>query len=225
MPDNRFFVDALLEEDKIVVIQEQELHHLAHVMRIKPGETVEIVNGKNQLAQAQLLSLHKTKAELTIKKVETRKKPKKEIILAQALPRLNRLDFIIEKGTELNATAFWLFPGAESERKSLSQQQENRLIQISISSMKQCGRLDLPPLLFKPALSQWTKPPGHLFFGDPESSLPYTPLAPLIFFIGPEKGFSSTEVALLQKWGAKGVRLHSNVLRVDTAAIAALALS
>jgi 16S rRNA (uracil1498-N3)-methyltransferase len=225
MPDDRFFVDEPLETGKNVRVEGIELHHLKDVMRIKIGEKVELVNGKNQLAQAELLSFHKAEATLLIQNVETRDKPKNEIILAQALPRLNRLDFIIEKGTELNATAFWLFPGAESERKELSPQQKNRLIQISISSMKQCGRLDLPPLLFKPALSQWDKPSGHLYFGDPESSISYTSQTPLIFFIGPEKGFSPSETALLQNWGAQGVRLHPNVLRIDTAAIAALALS
>lgn len=225
MPDNRFFVDAPLETGKTVSLEGSELHHLAHVMRVQKGEKVEIVNGKNQLADAELLSLHKAQAILVIQKVETRKKPQKELILAQAIPRLNRLDFILEKGTELNATAFWLFPGEGSERKNLSPQQESRLIQITISSMKQCGRLDLPPLLLKPPLSQWSKPPGALYFGDPESSTAYKPSGSLIIFIGPEKGFTSAEVALLQTWGAQGVRLHPNVLRVDTAAMVALALS
>lgn len=226
MPDNRFFVDTPLEAGKPIALEGPELHHLAHVMRTEIGEKVEVVNGKNQLAIAELLSLRKTQASLLIQSVETQEKPQREVILAQAIPRLNRLDFIIEKGTELNATAFWLFPGEGSERKILSPQQENRLLQVTISSMKQCGRLDLPPLLLKPALSQWTKPTGTLFFGDPESDISYAPSpTPLIFFVGPEKGFTSTEVALLKKWGAKGVRLHPNVLRVDTAAIAALALS
>ncbi len=226
MPDNRFFIDAPLETGKPIALEGPELHHLAHVMRIQIGEKVEVVNGKNQLAIAELLTLRKTQANLLIQSVETKEKPQKEVILAQAIPRLNRLDFIIEKGTELNATAFWLFPGEGSERKTLSPQQENRLMQVTISSMKQCGRLDLPPLLLKPPLSQWAKPTDTLFFGDPESNVSYAPPpTPLIFFVGPEKGFTSTEVALLQKWGAKGVRLHPNVLRVDTAAIAALALS
>ena len=120
-------------------------------------------------------------------------------------------------------TEFWLFPGEKSEKKTVSHLQ--RLETIQINALKQCGRLFLPRITLKPPLDQWQQPPGSLFFGDlsPQAPLlkgPFT--SPITFFIGPEKGFSPTELATLSQFKAIGISLHHNILRAETAAITAL---
>ena len=95
MPHDRFFLDQLFTPEQTLSLEKEELRHL-HVMRISPGETIELVNGRNQLAEAQVQALSKTSASLKISAL-SEGKTKTKLILAQALPRLPRLEWLLEK--------------------------------------------------------------------------------------------------------------------------------
>lgn len=232
MPHERFFIDTPFKAGESVCLEETEFHHLSHVMRARLGDQVELVNGQNQLAQASVSSLARHHADLTISDVYTEQRVKPTIILAQAIPRFNRLEYILEKATELNASQFWLFPGILSEKGEFSENQHKRISQLIIAAMKQCGRLDLPTVEFKPPLLKWQPVEGRLLFGDTSPTAPFlSQLEPApaasctLFFIGPEKGFDPKETAFLKTTlSATGVRLHQNILRVDTAPLVALSL-
>ncbi|HSW87284.1 MAG TPA: RsmE family RNA methyltransferase [Rhabdochlamydiaceae bacterium] len=232
MPAERYFVNNHLSDAETVFVEDQEFHHLCNVMRTKPGDRIEIVNGKWQLATGVVQKLGKKSASVSITSVETRfPEGKTPIILAQAIPRFNRLEFILEKATELNVSEIWLFPGEISEKEHFTPNQQNRMSQIAISAMKQCGRLDLPEIKLMPPLKEWKTFYPSSFFGDTRKEAPFLweistkPASeePRIVFIGPEKGFHPSEIDLLEKKiHAKGIKLHSNILRVDTASLAAL---
>lgn len=228
MPDNRYFLDAPLSSHALVSLEGDEWHHLTHVMRAKPGKCIELVNGRGQIARATLTALHKKSATAHVEEIEELPFPQYSLVLAQALPLPSILPWIIEKGTELGATAFWLFPGEKSKSIYLSDNQRRRLYQTTISSMKQCGRLYLPSIVEKPRLIDWQEPlQGSLFFGDPTSSIAISlpPPGDIVLFIGPESGLSINEVEFLQKsLNVKGIRLHPNTLRTETAAICALSI-
>lgn len=233
MPADRFYVKSPLADGQRIRIEGTEFHHLAHVMRGVAGDPVEIVNGCGLLAEGTVHAIEKKYATVDISKVvEQQSAPVHQVILAQAIPRSNRLDFILEKGTELGMTQLWLFPGAHSERKTVSDNQIERMESVIIAAMKQSGRLDLPLLKVLPELKKWPPLPYPAFFGDLSPSAPSfekcwkanTPKEGTIIFIGPESGFNEPETAILRTLGAQGVKLHQNVLRTDTAAIAALAL-
>lgn len=230
MPAERYFFSGKLHLHEMIELGEREFHHLIHVMRAKSGDHVELVNGQGNLALALLKDIKKEHAQLEIIKIETAPLPSIQVILAQAIPRLNRLDDILEKGTELGMDELWLFPGEESERKEINAHQFQRLEAIMTAAMKQCGRLWLPKLLLKKRLSMWEKPKGELFYGDPEGKNFFKAWNTerkkecIVFFVGPEKGFTRNEEALFKKWEAQGVRIAQNILRTDTAAIAALTL-
>lgn len=116
MPAERYFLDAPFVRGQEILMEDEEMHHLIRVMRTEIGEEVELINGRGELAQAKLTSVGKRSANLLVQEVISESEPPR-LILAQALPRLNRLETIIEKGTELNVTEFWLFPGQFSEKK------------------------------------------------------------------------------------------------------------
>lgn len=223
MPAHRFFLNSPLTHSTLS-LSEEELHHLKHVMRARPGDTVEIVNGKGTLVQARLLDA--THLEITHRHQEP--PPSRTLVLAQALTRPALLDWIIEKGTELGATHFWLFPGELSDKKELSPHQLERLSTLLISALKQCGRLYLPTLEIKPRLLLWQRPPGTLLYGSfAPGAKPLQPHAPspVIIFIGPEKGLSNGEESFLEnKLHASPVTLHPNILRAETAALCALSV-
>lgn len=234
MPVERFYTPIELSEYSSVVLEGPEFHHLAHVVRIKTDEEVELVNGRGALAVAIVQRLNKKQAELLVKKVEILPRPKMEIILAQAIPRLNRLDFILEKATELGMTQLWLFPGARSERKSLTESQLERIHTMTVAAMKQCGRLYLPTVVIKPELSKWKQFESPAFFGELNAEAPllrdawpkhkHDQSREVVIFIGPEGGFTDVEEGILKGLNVEGVRLHSNVLRTDTASLVALTL-
>lgn len=231
MPAERYYSPHSFAVDGIIVLAESEHHHLLHVMRTAVGEEVELVNGQGMLAKAELITSGKRESTLKIFAVEQSPPPASPLILAQAIPRLNRLDTIIEKGTELGMTELWLFPGEKGERRELQPNQKERASHVAIAAMKQCGALWLPVLQWMPTLKEWQKQKVPLFFGDLESDVSlwdYLTKHPTsdgaIFVTGPEAGFSERERAHLIALGAHGVKLHKNILRTDTASIAALSM-
>ena len=227
MPANRYYIDAPLKEHEEVVIEESEFHHLSRVMRARIGDPLELVNGKDILATAHITIIEKKQAHAHIDTVETKKSSLPAITLAIPLTQSSKLDLIIEKGCELGASAFWIYPADCSEKKTLTTNQKQRLSHLLISAMKQCGRLDLPTLELKPPLKEWAPFKGLTLFGDTsETAKPLTKdtsEAPILFITGPEKGFTPLELTTLkERLHAKGVRLHANTLRMETAPLVAL---
>ncbi len=231
MPENRFYIDTDFKENAPVELIGDELRHL-HVMRRKKGDSIELANGKGSLAKGVLIDLSKRSALIEVDDISHIPQQTQKIILAQALVRPSSLEYIIEKGTELGASEFWLYPATFSEKKTISLQQNLRLKNLTISALKQCGRLYLPRIYEKPPLQKWPPFSGQIFFGDIR---PKTPLfskrslhsqKDILFFVGPEKGLADPEITFLEKsLNATGVSLHENTLRVDTASLAAVFLS
>lgn len=227
MPENRFFCDSLPILHEKTKLTEKEHHHLSHVMRLKVGQEIELINGKGVLAKAKIEVITRNNTILLIENIEQKPVPKIDQILAQGIPRMNRLEWIIEKGTELGVTEFLLMPTERSE-KPLSLNKLERLKSISISAIKQSGRLYLPKISITPPLLNWSPPQMPLFFGDLSENAP--PLkdqkinSNFLWITGPESGLSQKEEDYLRTHGAVGVNLHQNILRTDTASIVALSL-
>jgi len=142
--------------------------------------------------------------------------------------RASKLEWVVEKGTELGANAFLFYTAVHSEKDELSSNQLERLRYLAISALKQSGRLYLPSFEIVPDLSALFVKEARFLFGDPRAkdrfefaSLKGTP--EIVFVTGPEQGFSAEELAVLDKY-AKGVRLSANVLRAETAPIAAASM-
>lgn len=231
MPNDRFFTSESLEEGKILLLKDEEHHHLAHVMRLKLDDTLEIINGKGFLALAKLTQLQKKQSLLHIESCKYFPPPTFKLKLAIGLPRFNRLEYLIEKGVELGIDTFLLFPANGSEKESLSENQWQRMEHLATSAIKQCGRVYLPEIIFMPHLCSCEKGQEKRFYGKVGAApafhqelFSHPSKEDRLFFIGPEKGFDEQEIAILENTlHAKGVSLSQEVLRVDTAAIAAAA--
>lgn len=232
MPIERYFLDEPIEAHELKSLKGSEFHHLSKVTRIRSGEKIELVNGKGVLAQATVQKVEKDQALLLIDEVFNEPPRSDQLILAQALPKVNRLDFILEKGTELGVDEFWLFPGDLSVKKDFSENQIERAHAVTVAAMKQSGRLTLPVVKLMPKLEKWPEISGTAYFGDVEPNADVfikcwkgeKHTSPIFFFVGPESGLSDDEVKCLKERGVKGVKLHENVLRTDTASLAAISL-
>lgn len=222
MPAERFYVDADLKG--VITLEGPEQHHLAHVMRIRIGKEVELVNGRGSLANAKLIALSKREATLEVLSETSTPLPFPRMTLAIPLMRPSKLEFAIEKCTELGAHGFLLYPAEYSEKEDLSPHQQERLKTISIAAMKQCGRLDLPKIEILSAFSDIFKTPAIYLFGHTRSKEPRIAAeGKIVFITGPERGFSEKELKVLDEKG-KPVRLHENILRAETAPMVALIL-
>ena len=224
MPAARFFFPKPFTLGGEVVLEGQESSHLSRVTRKGPGDVVELVNGLGELAKGEVLRTEKQTATLLIKAVEKTPLQKPLLIVAQALPHLQKLDLVVEKGTELGCDLFWFFEGDLSDKKGLTPQQKIRLQTIAEAALKQCGRLFLPKIELFPSLEEVLKMDATFFYGDPNAPwIEAQGAPPFCFVVGPESGFSKRELKLLEK-KATGAKLHTNILRTETATISALSL-
>ncbi|MEM7174458.1 MAG: RsmE family RNA methyltransferase [Chlamydiota bacterium] len=228
MPANRYYLSTPLIAGENHLLDSDEFHHLVHVMRKKAGDLIELVNGRGDLATAEVNTIEPKAAHITVKTVTQAKPALPPLTLIQALLPLPQLKLIVQKATELGAAQIFLFPSAQSEKKTLSSVQLTRLIQTTIAALKQCGRLDLPLLSFLPTLDHLSLTTQLLLFGDLRQKAPLLHTVSAVkscaMIIGPEKGLTQREMTLLEtKHCARGVKLHPYTLRAETAAIAALA--
>ena|SRR3990167_2485484 len=231
MPFDRFYLPESFHLNEEKELLGDEFTHLSKVMRKKKGDVIELINGKGELAVATISEITKNSTQLVLTKVEKGEEQAPHVILIQAIPKLSHLEMILQKGTELGAHSFWLYPGTFSEKTDFSKNQMNRFDHILVSAIKQCGRLYLPKIQIFHKLDDISIDDGMVFFGDLAPKAPYLKkmwdqtIKTLYFFNGPEQGFSEKEEALLvSKFHAKGIKLNPNILRTETAAIVAITL-
>lgn len=233
MPAERYFCPEEFVVGSSLLISGGESLHLVKVMRNGCGDLIELCNGRGTLASAKITAVERQGVFVEVEEILKFEPAPSAIILAQGMPKINRLDFIVEKGTELGMTELRLFPGERSEKVGLSSQQRERIAMQLIAAMKQCGRLYLPKVELAPPLVQWVGGAGGVeLFGDlGEQAQSFYSLrqqglltGAVTAFIGPEAGLTSREEKILRKRGALGVKLHKNILRTETAAIVMLAL-
>ncbi|EDV27354.1 Ribosomal RNA small subunit methyltransferase E [Trichoplax sp. H2] len=238
MPCYRFYLNSNLVKNGRVALQGDQLHHMKNVMRLRVGETVEIINGRNQLAQARIDAYQGNQiAHVNIDQVLTQlvlDKPR--INLIQPLIRSKGLDLVIEKCTELGVSHFYLYASELGEISQFSSARCKKLTEIAISAIKQCGRLDLPTLTFADRLHNLKLQSNvhPICFGDTRhldnAQVGFTPQSTLAqcktVCIGPEKGFSDKEINYLEnQLGATGIKISPFILRSETASITLTALT
>lgn len=226
MPHARYYINDSLSLLEHVKLSKDEELHMLKVLRTRVSEEVELINGRGFLATATLEKDH----TLKITKIHYEEKKEPEMVIAQAIPTGSKLDFVIEKATELGVSQIWLFPGKLSEKHEISPTLLKRLETITISACKQSSRLYMPSIKIMPALKSWEFPlPFTLYYGDVDSNAPpfmqKWDKQSFIFVIGPEKGLSLDETHLLKSQQGQGVKLHPNILRTETASLVALSIA
>jgi 16S rRNA (uracil1498-N3)-methyltransferase len=211
----RFYTPSQLSPGLNAVLDTEELHHLSRVLRVKPGDKIELVNGRGDLALASF------QEEIRVLSVQREEPIKTKSILIQALPEKHHLEFILEKATELGITDFWIFPSEKSKIQEISDAFVGRMKKITISALKQSKRLFLPDIQIYRKISDIKKNPYKLYLADPKGA-PFTPETDTsrAFIVGPESGFTQKENLYFQeKLNAIPTTLSKNVLRTETAAI------
>ena len=230
----RVHVDAGLRAGAELALPETSAAHLTRVLRLQAGDSCIVFDGRGHEADAQLVAIDKRGARVRIGEVRT---PANEspvrITLLQGVARGEKMDLILQKGTELGVTAVAPVFSDRSEVKLDGARAAKRLEHwrgVVISACEQSGRAFVPdvqpPVALANALS--TLAPTTRLLLDPVASMSCrTALATgqrdVALAVGPEGGWSPQDRSLLEAQGFLGVRLGPRVLRTETAGLAAIA--
>lgn len=198
-------------------------HHLGRVLRLGDGEVVEVVDGRGGCARARWSA----RGPLTVTERQPRQPPTATpVILAVAPPRLARLEWLVEKATELDVSSTVLVASARAERVP-GPGRLTRLARKTDAAMLQCRRLHRMALVGPMNLDQCLQlhGTGEIWLGaPPDEDTPVRPIrpghGPLLILVGPEGGFTASERERALQAGGSAVSFGSTVLRVETAAIA-----
>ncbi len=227
---HRFFLSQTPTEDT-ARLEGDEARHLARVMRAKTGDTVELFDGQGTSWTATVQAIQRNHVSLRLDQKQSEIISNKPIItLAVALPKGDRQKWLIEKITELGTDS--LVPltttrsVAEPTNAAIS-----RLQRGVIESCKQSGRNRLLEITQPQSLHNLlTTSSASLRIlacpdGTPMQSILLKPVDNILIVIGPEGGFTDEEIRAANASGFTQMSLCQNILRIETAAIAAAVIA
>ena len=228
LPSIRLFLPGPLGDQATVTTTAAQAHYLAHVMRRGVGDRLRVFNGSDGEFVATISDLRRDHAALAIGE-QSRPQPREpDLWLIFALLKRGPTELIVQKATELGASA--LLP-AFTTRTNADRTNLDRLTAIATEAAEQCGRLTVPtlrpPRALSAILADW--PAGRRLIACFERAadlpMPRSNNEPSALLIGPEGGFTDTELDALQaRPFVLPVTLGPRLLRAETAAIVGLAL-
>ena len=229
---SRFFIDVPLSLGQHE-LPEAQAHYIGRVLRHAVGDTVQLFDGSGQEYLGELIEVGKKNVRVELREAFTgQAESPLRIHLGQGLSRGERMDWAIQKATELGANEISLIVSERCEVRLKDERADKRMAhwrQVAISACEQCGRSVLPIIHPPISLNEW------LVQTHAELKLVLHPVAEpwashpqpksLAFLIGPEGGLSDNEVALAKHHSFHAARLGPRVLRTETAPVVALSVA
>jgi 16S rRNA (uracil1498-N3)-methyltransferase len=231
---SRLYLDRDLGTDRIT-LTDREAHYLGTVLRLKRGDRLLAFNGRGQERHAAVRTITRRLTELDLlEPAAPLPEPKLDLTLLQALPKGEAMDLIVQKATELGVGAVvpvvsdFSVVRLDDERAARRVEHWTRIAQ---SACEQCGR-------HRPMEIHPVTPLEACLASVPESAVklaldtgaeaafapPAMPAGKAVLLVGPEGGFSETDLARIDTAGFAALRLGPRTLRAETAAIVACAL-
>ena len=229
---SRFFIDAPLSLGQHV-LPEAQAHYISRVLRLGEGAALQLFDGSGTEYLGEVIEAGKKAVRVELREqVAGLAESPLQVHLGQGLSRGERMDWAIQKATELGVAEITPIVSSRCEVRLKDERTDKRMNhwrQVAISACEQCGRSVLPLIHPPLALEDWLKqssaqlklvlhPVAEVLSSHPK---PQT----LAFLIGPEGGLSDTEVALAQAAGFHAARLGPRVLRTETAPVVALSVA
>jgi 16S rRNA (uracil1498-N3)-methyltransferase len=236
MSARRFFVEGSHEAGERVAIGERDAHKIARVLRLRDGDELEIVDALGHTFDARVrLEPQGLHAELMTMRAAASPAGLR-IDIAQGIPKGAKMDFVIEKATELGAAAVLPFYSRRSVVQDLGDAKLERWRRLAKTAAAQCDRREVPevraPSTFETLLERCAEydlvlMPWERAAADPlRESLPVwlERARRVLVIVGPEGGFTADEAELGRAAGARLVSLGERLLRSETAGLAMLAI-
>ena len=222
----RLFYKENLSDNLNSNLDKSQSHYISKVMRIKEGESFSLFNDSGEW-EAKINEIKKGIVNFIIVKKLKNSENNSEIWLAFTPIKLNYLNFMIQKATELGVTKF--IP-ILSERTMVRDLNSERLNKVIIEASEQSNRIKLPKLeklvKFKDFIKLYKD--TDIIFGDLNSSNDQIKInkdSPVCILIGPEGDFSENErKEILDLKNVKSLKINKNILRAETAAISIISI-
>ena len=243
MTSNRFYLENVNLDSLFVFLEGEEHHHLCYVARVNPRDVVWLFDSQGKSYSARVEEIHKDKTKLRILETFEKREKKNKILLAQALLKAKKMEFIIQKSVELGIVSF--FPVITA--RSITRIEENvekkikRWRKIALEAAKQSNNPQLPsifpPFSLKRLIDE-VDAEKKLFFhedkgtylrevllkGKGKSGSISEPPSSTIILIGPEGGWTEEETEFVVSQGYERISLGENILKSETAALSSLAM-
>jgi 16S rRNA (uracil1498-N3)-methyltransferase len=231
----RFFADADLLAGATALLPEDAAHHAVHVLRLREGEEVILFNGRGGEYAGRIAAIDRLRVsvEVLAHRALERESPL-AVTLVQGVSAREKMDFTVQKATELGVAAVQPVIAARSVGRVAGEragQKRAHWQRVAIAACEQSGRNRVPLVLEPLPLAEFCRAPaapGTRLLLAPQASLGMREAAARLegsvaLAAGPEAGFTADEEAMLAEAGFVPVRLGPRVLRTETAALAALA--
>ncbi|MDD7762663.1 MAG: 16S rRNA (uracil(1498)-N(3))-methyltransferase [Selenomonas sp.] len=234
----RLFYKGLLADT--IKITGSDAHHLMHVMRAKAGQLVTVVDDNGQVAAMEMVAFSDSAVTLQLKEhlAADTESPLK-IMLAQCLLKADKMDMVVQKAVELGAVGVIPISSQNCVARYDAKKgaaRKDRWQKIADEAAKQCGRTALLKVRPIVTLGQFiadmqSTDSSLVFFYENENEqsakeyLRSLKAKQIVLLVGPEGGFSLDEAKLIEEAGGKSVTLGPRILRAETAALTAIAVT
>ena len=232
-----FFIDGIDNKDNIVSIVENDYNHIKNVLRMNIGDKIQICDKKTgESYLAEIHSIDKEKVNCTIIKELDNNEPFLNITIFQGIPKADKMDYIVQKSTELGAKKIVPVEMKYCVAKLNNPEKKiERWRKIAEASAKQCKRniipkiesaIDIRELIdeikdYDLTIVAFENEKEHTLKSILDNNKDIKSIA---IIIGPEGGISPEEIELFMKNNVKIASLGNRILRTETAAIAILAM-
>lgn len=229
----RIFTPQALREGGELVLEEAASRHLASALRLQLDAQVILFNASGGEFQARIKTLDRKRVSL---QVVTHNPVEREsplhTHLGIAVSRGERMDWVVQKATELGVNTISPLFSERTEVKLKSERAEkkvNHWQQVAVSACEQCGRNQVPRIAPLQQLSNWLPTVEAecklvLHHRNSNSLRELGPPNSVALLIGPEGGLSDLEIANASAVGFSALALGPRILRTETAPLAALSL-
>ena len=222
---HRIFCTEIPEAGEVFQPASREAEHLFKVFRARPGDAVELLDGRGKRAEAEVIP----GKQLIINTVSVCAEPEEKLHLCCALPRRQKFDVLLKQAAELGA---WSIRPVNCERSVAEGNPRERWEVLLQEACKQSGNPFLPEIFreadVKDTLEALKQENIDIYYGSVkvipllDDALPRNRQKAVL--IGPEGGFTDAEVEVIENAGGKPLNLGPHILRLETAAVAALAV-
>ncbi|GGY82578.1 ribosomal RNA small subunit methyltransferase E [Cellvibrio zantedeschiae] len=229
----RIFTHQALVSNSTLSLAEPQSHYLSKVLRMQAGRELILFNGEGGEYAAEISAVHKKHVDVHIKEFSAENRQSHlQLELAIGVSRGERMDWVLQKATELGATKIIPLITERTEVKLTGERADKKMEhwqQIIISACEQCQRNLLPELSEPANYSDWvTQCNSELKFvlhhrdskGLPKEKTTQS----VALLIGPEGGLDEHEIAQAVASGFSPLTLGPRVLRTETAPVAAISL-
>ncbi len=238
MSARRFFVENAHGAGERVVVDNADAHKIRDVLRLRAGDSIEIVDSSGQIFDAVLESIDGgVTAELRAVIDSRDDDPTIDIDVAQGIPKGQKMDFVVEKLSELGVASIFPLQSERAVVREPGDEKVERWRRLAKTAAQQSGRrtilavndpVDLHDLLgrfvdYDAVLFPWEVASGKHTLRETLPAVMERARRVLVV-VGPEGGFSHAEAERARDAGARVISLGRRILRTETAALVLVAI-